>query len=244
MIIKSASLQNDVSQFVFPGKLRVFFGHQSVGRNILDGIRQNHPNAKIVAYDSQEKGARKYGIFHKSIGRNGDPYSKIDGFVECVQSAATPFDIALMKFCYADIDTMTDVNELFQYYQEAMNKLSRTLPGTRILHCTVPLRSIRLGIRSFLRLAFGRSVTAIQENIQREALSDLVRSDCLENSRLFDIAALESKSLSGSLCVPNYHAVRVPALDPYYSSDGGHLNGVGRRYIAEKFVQLINDTKQ
>ena len=243
MISKSSSLQSGAPKHTFPGEIRVFFGHQSVGKNILDGIQNHHPNAKIVAYTQQEIDDQQYGIFHKTIGRNGDPHSKIDEFVHCLQGSATSFDIALMKLCYADIGARTNVNELFEYYQNAMKALSGIMSGTRILHCTVPLRSVRLGVRSIARRVFGRSVAAIQDNARRDAINNLLRDAYSQRSQLLDIAAIESTSLDGSLCGTRHRDLFVPALDPHYTDDGGHLNSEGQHRVASEFVQLINETR-
>lgn len=243
MISKSSTLQTSLPKHAFPGEIRVFFGHQSVGKNILDGIRNDHPNAKIVAYTQQEIDDQQYGIFHKTIGHNGDPHSKIDEFVHCLQGSPASFDIALMKLCYADIGARTNVNELFEHYQSAMNSLSGIMSGTRILHCTVPLRSIRLGVRSYVRRVFGHPIAAIQDNSCRDAFNSLLRDAYSQSCQILDIAAIESTSPDGSICGSRYRGVRVPALDPHYTDDGGHLNSEGQHRVASEFVQLINETR-
>ncbi len=243
MISKSSTLQTSLPKHAFPGEIRVFFGHQSVGKNILDGIQNDHPDAKIVAHTQQEIDDQQYGIFHKAIGHNGDPRSKIDEFVHCLQGSVASFDIALMKLCYADIDARTNVDELFKYYQGAMTALSRIMSGTTMLHCTVPLRSVRLGVRSYVRRVFGRPIVAIQDNSCRDAFNDLLRDAYSQSSQILDIAAIESTSPDGSLFGTPYRGVRVPALDPHYTDDGGHLNSEGQHRVASEFVQLINEMR-
>ena len=241
MTSRSTSLQAGAPEFAFPGEIRAFFGHQSVGNNILDGIRRIYPNAKIIAYDPLNTGDQQHGLFHKKIGRNGNPRSKVSEFVECLRKPATPFDVALMKFCYADINAETDVKSVFEDYQVAIDTLSSDIPGTRILHCTVPLRTVRLGARSIVKRALARPVTAIEDNRRREALNDLIRSTFCGSGSVFDLAALESTSPDGSKCATRYRSTRIPTLDPQYSNDGGHLNSKGQTHVARRFVQLINE---
>ncbi len=241
MTSQSTSLQANAPEFAFPGEIRAFFGHQSVGNNILDGVRRNYPNAKIIAYDPLETVDQQHGLFHKKIGQNGNPRSKVAEFVECLRSSATLFDVALMKFCYADIDAETDVKGVFADYQGAIDALSSDMPGTRILHCTVPLRTVRLGARSVVKRALARPVAAIEDNWRRAALNDLIRNTFSRSGRVFDLAALESTSADGSKCMTRYRSNRIPALDPQYSDDGGHLNRTGQTYVARKFVKFINE---
>ena len=241
MTSRSDSLQTGAPEFAFPGEIRAFFGHQSVGHNILDGVLRNYPNAKIIVYDPLEADHQQNGLFHRKIGQNGNPRSKVVEFVECLRNSATPFDVALMKFCYADIVAETDVKRVFADYQVAIDELSSDIPSTRILHCTVPLRTVRLGIRSIVKRALARPVAAIEDNWRREALNDLIRNTFSRSGRVFDLAALEATSPDGSKCTTRYRSNRIPALDPQYSNDGGHLNSRGQTYVARKFVQMINE---
>lgn len=148
-----------------------------------------------------------------------------------------------MKLCYSDIDAKTNVNELFEYYQSATKVLSRIMSGTTILHCTVPLRSIRLGVRSYIGHVIGRPISAIQDNYRREAFNSLLRNAYSRSSQILDIAAIKSTLPDGLTCGIRYRNELVPALAPNYTHDGGHLNSEGKHRVASEFVHLINETR-
>jgi hypothetical protein len=80
---------------------RIFFGHQSVGRDLLAGIAEVAPELRVVATD--EPGNIEGPAFiEASIGSNGDPRSKDRAFLEVV-AKLNPGDVALYKYCFADM---------------------------------------------------------------------------------------------------------------------------------------------
>src|SRR5882724_12988489 len=74
---------------------RVYFGHQSVGANILQGVKEL-------------SGATGVPVFIKDefVPENGDPKRKLESFKKSV-GAGSRYDVALVKFCYVDIDADT-----------------------------------------------------------------------------------------------------------------------------------------
>jgi hypothetical protein len=89
------------------GAVDLFFGHQSVGRNILDGISSIYadkgvapPTITEVRVGSDEAD----GFVHAAIGKNGDPIGKLAAFDSLLRAGqAERTDVALMKLCYVDI---------------------------------------------------------------------------------------------------------------------------------------------
>jgi len=63
---------------------RVFFGHQSVGANVLSGVRTvlaDTPGVRLELVEASDPGALDRPVLaHAFIGRNGDPMGKIDHF--------------------------------------------------------------------------------------------------------------------------------------------------------------------
>ena len=89
----------------------IVFGHQSVGANILDGVRTVYrvadmaPPATLQWANSLP--SRGGWIADAAIGTNGDPSSKIAAFEARLTSTTGSPDFALMKLCYVDITTGT-----------------------------------------------------------------------------------------------------------------------------------------
>ena len=88
---------------------RIFFGHASVGYNIINGIEY------IVANNSRYNGINIQeprvpfevdgpAIYHTVNGKNGFPKIKIDAFKQTLEKNlfANKIDIAFFKFCYVD----------------------------------------------------------------------------------------------------------------------------------------------
>jgi hypothetical protein len=214
--------------------LRVMFGHQSVGGNILEGVRDILATQQAGGWqmlhiaDSAE--ASGGFLAHGRVGRNGDPRSKTQEFCEAVAGPiGARIDVAFHKYCYADIDAHTDVDALFFGYREAMSELRAERPNVTLVHMTVPLVRVRTGPRAWLKRAIGRKSPRVADNARREAFNDWLRREYTAREPLFDLAALESRS----------NGTRSLRAD--YTDDGGHLNGAGRRHVAGELLALLAD---
>lgn len=225
----------------FPGNRRILFGHQSVGLNILNGIQTLSPATKIVEIAGDGSASGGHGIFHSRIGANYKPYSKVDDFARFVTANDTSCDVAMMKLCYVDIGKNTDIHDLFLYYSSMVDKLVKSAPGVHLVHITVPLRSIRLGLRSRIKLLAGQALEPVEDNVRREAYNLLMRKEYQGKATLFDLAAFEATRPDGSTSSIRIGGKEVRTLHPGYSDDGGHLNDIGRQYIAQKLVDMITE---
>ena len=223
----------------FPGNRRILFGHQSVGLNILGGIQVLSPATNITELAGDDSASGEHGVFHFRIGENQKPYSKIDDFARFVTANDTFCDVAMMKLCYVDIGENTDIHDLFRYYRSKVDKLVRSTPGVHLVHMTVPLRSIRLGLRSRIKLLAGQTLEPVEDNVRREEYNWLMREEYQGEATLFDLAALEATRPDGSTSSIRIGGKEVRTLYPGYSDDGGHLNNNGRQLIAQKLVDLI-----
>src|SRR5437660_12752295 len=102
---------------------RILFGHQSVGWNVIAGLKQlevgNGQTFPIVDLAGGGRD-RSAGLSHFMVGRNGDPRSKLLAFDRMLDSCDETFDLALLKFCYLDIDARTNVGPLFSAYRDTV----------------------------------------------------------------------------------------------------------------------------
>ena len=212
----------------------IFFAHQSVGENILDGLRQIAATEGFPAMTVVETSAAATAgpaLWHEKVGQNGDPMSKINGFTQALNAGAgARADVALMKFCFWDIQKDTDVKKVFSAYRDAMTQVSRQFPNLTLLHTTVPLvvedSDWKASVRRLLRMA----VPTDLDNAKREELNQMIRQEYGSRAALFDIAALEQEA-------PGRNG--VPYLAAAYSSDGAHLNDAGRRAVASGLVKSL-----
>ena len=218
---------------------RVFFGHQSVGQNVLDGIPEVF-TAKGVPVPPVEQDADAPGpdggfVSHSFIGQNEDPVSKIQAFDAAVRAGlGKKIDVAMMKFCYVDVVGGTDVDALFTAYNDTMDALSRDFPGVTFVAVTVPLTT-QPGLLKKIRTggSGGRD-----ENVARQRLNELIRQR-YTGRQLFDLAAVESTTAEGVRVAGAYKGQEYYALHEGFASDNGHLNADGSRRAATEWLRVV-----
>jgi hypothetical protein len=207
---------------------RVLFGHQSVGNNILDGVRaiaaEQNVSFNIVETRAAPADA---GLYHFNVGDNQNPQGKITDFRRV--AADNGADVALLKLCYVDFRTDTDAEALARDYVGALSELQQAHPGTRFIAATTPLTTLPAGPKEFVKRLIGRVNPAPAENAKRLVFNRIVR-DRFSAATLFDIAALES---GGTM------TDGVEYMRPGLTDDGGHLNAQGQRIVAADLLRLL-----
>jgi len=220
--------------------LRIVFAHQSVGNNILDGVRTIAGREKVPLRIEQARSdaSTAPGIVHFMVGRNGEPESKIEDFRNTL--GAKPFgqvDVALMKFCFVDFDADTDPKKLAADYENAIDTLQREQPATRFVAVTVPLETLQTGVRAWLKRALGREPGGYASNARRYAFNEEIRRHYAA-AQLFDLARAES-SAGGTAHTYAIDGVNAEALDPAFSADGAHLNEDGEVAVAGALIRAL-----
>ena len=223
---------------------KIFFGHQSVGANILEGIRDlARENPKIRLNILETKGEADLGnpVFaHARVGKNTDPVSKIQAFQAFVQDGiGNRVDIAFLKFCYVDFVPGTDVNEVFERYRSAMAILKNEYPGTQFVHLTVPLTQRQTGPKAWVKRLIGKPIGGLQDNVVKNRFNALIRNEFSGREPVFDLAGIESTFPDGRKCAFAVQGKSYESLAPVYTYDGGHLNEKGRRVLAEQLLIFL-----
>ncbi|KPK66927.1 MAG: hypothetical protein AMS21_00065 [Gemmatimonas sp. SG8_38_2] len=224
-------------------RARVYFGRHSVGANMMDGLRQMAAEEGIDAIhvvQLDEESAPPGTVFgHSEVGENQDPRSKIEEFAEKI-GGELPFepDIAFMKFCYVDFTPDTDARDLFSHYRSTMSRLSEEHPHVRFLHTTVPLVTRTLGIKDRVRLVLGMPVWQDDANAKRHEFNRLIR-ETYDRDLIIDVAGVESTRPDGTRQQYTKDGKTYDSLVPAYTTDGGHLNDLGKRKVAAELVWVI-----
>ena len=224
-------------------RTRVFFGHQSIGENILDAVPGIYAAHDRVAPPIEEKSTRPGPdggfISHAYLGENEKPLAKIADFDSALRSGlGDEVDVAMMKFCYLDITTSTDVEALFNRYRETLAALSTTYPGITFVHVTVPLTTDS-GIKNRVKILLGGSDRYGQgENVARERYNELLRREYADQ-QILDLAAIESTDPQGNREQLQYRGQPYFALHQGYAADLGHLNTAGSEVAATAFLRAI-----
>lgn len=223
---------------------RIYFGHQSVGANIVDGINalcRSHAALRLHVIESCDPKVYTGPVLgHSRIGRNHDPRSKIDAFSEVLGAGlGATLDIAFFKFCYVDVNQTSDNATLFGYYRSVMAQLATAYPHIRFVHVTVPLTTVP-GILS--RIAGGllrRHNRAAHDNLARAEYNRLLLQTYSGKEPVFDLASVEATAASGRVHRYSLGGHEFQALVPRYSSDGRHLSEFGRRVVAGALIQNL-----
>ena len=223
---------------------KIYFGHQSVGFNIVDGIydvMKNNMLIKLNVLETNEPSEFNRPVFaHSRIGENIDPISKNDDFVKFIENGiGNRANYAFYKYCYIDIQSGSDVNKLFDTYSETLAQLKKEYPETIFIHVTVPLVVVQKGWRVFVKKAIGRAVGGYAGNIKRNQFNKLMRNEYKGVEPVFDLARIEATFPDGKLEYYNESGKKYFALVPQYASDGRHLNEKGRRVVAEQLLIFL-----
>lgn len=237
-----ASLKSDLQAVA---QKRIFFGHQSVGLNILDGLQQlaAREGVPLRIAEARAPGIAEGTLAHAALEENGQPLKKLRSFARAVSSGeAKGADVAFMKFCYVDITADTDVSALFAAYRAMIAEVQAASPGTTLLHVTVPLQTVERGLRGSVKRMLGRPLWGASHDARREEFNDLLRREYAGKAPFFDLARVESTRPDGKEETAAWNGRQVRALVPEYTDDGGHLNERGRMRAAQELVAVLAAT--
>jgi len=227
---------------------RVLFGHQSVGRNILEGLedlqRALHPPVvRVVELGSAGVTDDRGILLHGKVGENGRPATKCEDFRRILdQERLGRVDVALFKFCYIDFHDTSDVTAIFDVYSRTMDDLKRRHPGVAFVHVTAPLRTVDRGPGVWVRERLGRRNRSKHANARRGEFNRLLK-ERYAGEPVFDLAASQSTLVDGRRESFRLEGAEHYALVPAYTDDGGHLNAAGRRHVGAAFVHAIRGSR-
>ncbi len=224
-------------------RLRVVFGHQSVGEDILEGLRTLAARDGVSLMLSSVEEAPRPGlgaVIHARVGRNTEPLTKLDAFGVLVDAAAErgPVDVALLKFCYIDIDEQTEVDALFEAYRTTLERVAARHPSTRVIPVTAPLRHSPGGFGVWVRERLGRPNRSKLANLARQRFNTRVREHWAGRP-LYDLAAAEAAGPDGRAETIKIGNTLIQHMRQAYTHDGGHLNNDGRRVAAQALVTAL-----
>lgn len=219
---------------------RIYFGHQSVGRNIVDGLRDLNAagSGDLRIVSSRELSSGAPALLEFPIGENGRPESKMKDFAAALQKIDDKAPaIAMFKYCYLDFSSETDVELLFASHRKALQEMRAGHPNLVFVHVTVPLTRLESGPRFLAKRLLGKPTTR-EANEKRNRFNAMLRQE-YAGEPMFDLAKVESTSPNGSRSFFNDGGEIVYTLAPELTDDGGHLNAAGRRAAAWEFASTI-----
>jgi hypothetical protein len=223
---------------------RIYFGHQSVGYNIVDGLQawnRERPELGLKIVESRTPDAFEGPVFaHATNGANYEPMKKIKEFADTVEGGVgAKADIAFFKFCYVDFSPETDGQKVFDEYKTTLARLRDKFPKTRFVHFTVPLTVTQTGPKAMIKRLIGRKIGGVEANIARERYNELLRREYLGKEPFFDLAKVEATRLDQRPASFEQDGRTYPYLAEEYASDGKHLNADGARWVAAHLIKTL-----
>jgi len=226
---------------------KIFFGHKSVGYNIVDGIEDilnEHKQIELNIVEARDPAEFDLPVFaHSQVGSNTDPVSKIESFTNIMDTGVgNKVDIAFFKLCYVNIVRDSDPQEILGRYSAAIEELEGRYPQTRFLHVSTPIRSVPKGakrnLKQFIKTLIGKP-GVLDDNMMRLRFNKLLNDAYSATGSVFDLALVESVRPGGLRCYAAKGADRVYVMAPEYTEDGGHLNRLGRKKVAEQLLIIL-----
>lgn len=220
---------------------RVFFGHQSVGGNILDGVRDwlHDSGVPWPIVEPDQAPGEGGALIHAAVGQNGQPATKCADFRRWLDGGTLGrVDVAVLKFCYVDVQRDDEASPLLSEYRSTLEDLARRHPATVMVPVTVPLTHAEGGLGVVVRELLGRPNPSKLKNLARQAFNDALRRGW-SATPIFDLAIAESTGPDGATNVFTYQGRRSENLVAGYTGDGRHLNAAGRRALAAAFLQAL-----
>jgi lysophospholipase L1-like esterase len=221
---------------------RLFFGHQSVGSNVIEGVQEilkANPAIPLRVVETSDPTAMQApGLYHGYVGKNGEPDSKIADFSR-IAAAVADSGTALMKFCYVDIEKDTDATALFTRYRAAIDSLRARHPNLTVVHVTLPLQVDPGTFFHWKTVLRGKQTPYRALNAVRARYNQLMRSAYEGREPLFDLAHFQALLPDGGLGAVRYDGLDVEYLASAWSSDGGHLNEAGRNRVAQALLVTL-----
>lgn len=223
----------------------IYFGHQSVGKNILSGLDywNSQGNTQLTIKESRDfSDTITASLTHFRIGQNRNPSMKIDDFRNTVPGISSENEkIAFFKFCYVDFNAETDTEDLFSQYKSTMIKLQENYPDIQFVLFTAPLKSVRKGIDAIkYRVRYGKD-TSKEDNVKRNEFNEKLKNELGGEFPVFDLAKTEATLPDGSLNTYEYMGEQYTAMCSIYTNDGGHLNETGAKIVAFNLLSFLSD---
>ena len=241
----AVSSERIASQLSTLAASRVYFGHQSVGSNVLEGVRElagPADSARLPIIRTRDVASvTGTGVVEFTIGENGDPASKRRDFASVIDAKRdTAPALALFKYCYLDITPETDVAALFAAHRDTVRALQARHPELTFVHVTAPLTTVEPASKLMIKRLLGKP-TSRDVNRKRNEFNAMVRRE-FQGEPIFDLARVESSRPDGSRAFFTAGTDTVYTLAPELTDDGGHLNAAGRRAAALEFLSVLSAT--
>ena len=222
----------------------IYFGHQSVGRDLIAGIdRLNNDRAiglSLIQTDDPNSLAGP-AFVHFLAGSNRDYASKNAALLRLLKTRKRADGaIVLLKYCYVDIRDDLNPDVIFASYCEMTETIQSEYLDVTVVHATMPLTTVESVFRARTRQIMGRP-TLRKASIARHRYNELLRGEFAGNDPIFDLARVEATRPDGTLSTFVSHGSPIETLTPENTYDGGHLTPQCQLAAAGALLNVLAD---
>ena len=86
-----------------------------------------------------------------------------------------------------------------------------------------------------------KKIWEYDDNIKRNEYNEMIIKKYEGKEPVFDIAKIQSTFPDGTRCSFSKDGKTYYSMVPEYTNDGGHLNEIGRKKVAEQFLILLTN---
>jgi hypothetical protein len=226
-------------------KKRIYYGHRSIGNNIITGIRDLMKENSQIKFNIIKPGDRvnhKEGFFmHSMISQNASPKSIADDYEKLMSEVSGEyFDIVFIR--YTPFYDKSDLKDIFADYKETLRLLKNKYPKTIFVHGTFPLNRSKTSWKTWIKKIFGKKdIWEYEQNIKVNEFNKLLRKEYYAKEPFFDIAKFQSTYPNGKRSTFTKDGKTYFHTVSDYTYDGVHLNERGRKIVAEQLLMLFAD---
>ena len=234
---------------------RLFFGHQSVGAQVLTGIGElasdlGRPDPVEVHLPADPIPPTGGMVSDAYVGLNGDGFTKTRGdhtvgeptaepsFAQRIVELQDDIDTAVLKFCYADLRPGSTHYAIGPYTPTMLfNEYKTTFAG---LEAAFPHITFIYATETIVNVDDEDSINGA--NALRMQFNQLIRAEYGDTGRLWDIALAESTDPDGDRYIDGDGSEYL--YIGYASGDLEHISGVdgiGRKAAATPLVLILAD---
>ena len=219
---------------------KIYFGHRSVGNNIIDGIKNligENPQIKLNITQPTDKIEKKNGFFmHSMIKQNASPKIIAIDYEQLQENLnGSSFDIVLIRF--TPFYDETEMDGIFADYKQALNQLKNKYPNTIFIHGTYPLTRSKTTWKTWIKKIIGKKeIWEYDQNIKVNEFNNSLRKEYLGKDPFFDLARFQSTYPDGRRSTFTKEGKTYFHMVPDFTYDNVHLNENARRMIAERLL--------
>lgn len=222
----------------------IYFGHQSVGRDLIAGIKRlNNDGAIGLSLIQTDDPTCLTGpaFVHFLAGTNRDYASKNAALLRLLNTRNhADGAIVLLKYCYVDMRDDLSPYTIFAAYCEMTETIQLEYPDVTVVHATMPLTTVESAFQARASQIMGRP-TLRQASIARHRYNELLRAEFVGNQPIFDLARVEATRPDGTVAMFMSQGSAIETLAPENTYDGGHLTPQCQLAAAEALLDVLAD---